>query len=61
MRTSVNKNFNKHTIKKKLKKEDLPLFEKSFNNLVKSGIIVKYRKENYGISKKRPHYIKYNT
>ena len=52
MKTSVNKNFNKNTIKKKLKTEELPFFEKSFNNLIKSGIIVKYRKENYGISKK---------
>ena len=52
MHISVKKNFNEHTLKKKLSNKDLKHYEKSFSNLKNSGLIVMYRPGNFGISKK---------
>jgi len=51
MRSSVNKNFNEHSLKKKLSKNDLKNYNKAFSNLCTSGLIVLYRPGNYGVSK----------
>ena len=52
MRISVKKNFDEHTLKKKLSNKDLKNYKKAFSNLCTSGIIVMYRPGNYGVSKK---------
>lgn len=51
MRVSVKKNFNEHTLKKKLSNEDLKNYKEAFSNLCNSGIIVMYRPGNFGVSK----------
>jgi hypothetical protein len=51
MRISVNKNFDEHSLKKKLSNEDLKNYNKAFSNLCACGIIVKYRPGNFGVSK----------
>ena len=51
MRISVNKNVNEHSLKKKLRNEDLKNYNKAFSNLCNSGIIVMYRPGNFGVSK----------
>ena len=51
MRISVKKNFNEHTLKKKLSDGDLKNYNEAFSNLCNSGIIVMYRPGNYGVSK----------
>lgn len=51
MRISVKKNFNEHTLKKKLSDEDLKNYNEAFSNLCNSGIIVMYRPGNYGVPK----------
>lgn len=51
MKISVKKNFNEHTLKKKLSDEDLKNYNEAFSNLFNSGIIVMYRPGNYGVSK----------
>lgn len=48
---SVNKNFNLHTLKKKLSNEDKKNFKRAFDNLYHCGIIETYRSENYCVSK----------
>ena len=52
MRISVKKNFDEHSLKKKLSNEDLKNYNKAFSNLCNSGIIVMYRPGNYGVSQK---------
>ena len=49
MRISVKKNFDEHTLKKKLSDEDLKNYKEAFSNLCNSGIIVMYRPGNYGV------------
>lgn len=49
---SIKKNINENTIKKKLSDNHLKKFPKSLNNLKNSGLIVKYRNNNWGVSKK---------
>lgn len=49
---SVKKNINEDTIKKKLPDNHLKKFPKSLNNLKKSGLIVRYRNNNWAVSKK---------
>ena len=51
MRISVNKNFDEHSLKKKLSNEDLKNYNNAFSNLCGCGIIVMYRPGNYGVSK----------
>lgn len=51
MRISVKKNFNEHSLKKKLSDDDLKEYNKAFSNLCTSGIIVMYRPGNFGVSK----------
>lgn len=51
MRVSVKKNFNEHTLKKKLSNEDLKNYKKSFSNLCACGIIEMYRPGNFAVSK----------
>lgn len=48
---SVNKNVNIKTIKKKMPDKYLAGFPYAFKHLVHLGIIVKYRPDNYGVSK----------
>ena len=50
MRISINKNVQEETIKKKLPDKYLKTFNKAFSNLLKSGLVVKYRAHNYGVS-----------
>ena len=49
MRISVKKNFDEHTLKKKLSDEDLKNYKEAFSNLCNSGIRVMYRPGNYGV------------
>ena len=49
MKISVKKNFDEHTLKKKLSDEDLKNYKEAFSNLCNSGIIVMYRPGNYGV------------
>lgn len=51
MRISVKKNFNDHSLKKKLSDDDLKEYNKAFSNLCTCGIIVMYRPGNFGVSK----------
>lgn len=51
MRISVNKNFDEHTLKKKLSNEDLKNYDEAFSNLFTSGLIVRYRPGNYALPK----------
>ncbi|AMK14671.1 hypothetical protein [Methanobrevibacter olleyae] len=51
MRISVKKNFNEHSLKKRLSNDDLKEYNKAFSNLCTSGIIVMYRPGNFGVSK----------
>ena len=55
MRISVKKNFDEHTLKKKLSQKDLKNYKEAFSNLCACGIIVKYRDENYAVSKQGRH------
>ncbi len=50
MRISVNKNVREETIKKKLPDKYLKDFNSALSTLLKSGLIVKYRPHNYGLS-----------
>lgn len=52
MHISVNKNVKEETIKKKLPDKYLKGFNKALSNLLKSGLLVRYRAHNYGVSKK---------
>lgn len=52
MRISVNKNVREETIKKKLPDKYLNDFNNALSNLLKSGLLVKYRPHNYGLSQK---------
>ena len=51
LKISVSKNINEDTIKKKLPSKYHKDFSKSLNNLKASGLIVKYRQNNWGVSK----------
>ncbi len=44
MRISVNKNFDEHSLKKKLSNEDLKNYNNAFSNLCGCGIIVRYER-----------------
>lgn len=52
LNVSVGKNIALHTIHKKIPDEYLHTANKTIKSLCKKGFIVKYRKENYGLSKK---------
>ena len=53
MRISVKKNFDEHSLKKKLSNEDLKNYNKVFSNLCNSGIIVMYRLEIWCFSERQ--------
>lgn len=52
MRITVNKNVREETIRKKLPDKYLINFDKALSNLIKRGIVVRYRPHNYGLSQK---------
>ena len=49
---SINKNIDEHAIKKKMPNDFMLKFNKSLKNLLSSGLLVRYRPHNYGLSKK---------
>ena len=51
MRISVKKNFEEHTLKKKLSDDDLKNYKKAVSNLCACGIIEMYRNENFAVPK----------
>lgn len=52
MHISVNKNVHEKTIKKKLPEKYSKEVKKDLKKLLNSGILIRYRPHNYGLSKK---------
>ena len=48
---SIKKNISEETIKKKMPNSYMPKFNKSIKSLLAKGLLVKYRNNNFGLSK----------